>query len=176
MQQNIPNWFDYAPLYESFARRMPEDATFVEVGSWAGHSIIHFALAIKALSKPSRIVAIDTFRGSPEDVVQTAFAATCGGTFRSAFDENLRLAGVVDMIEVIEGDSADSAKLFTDGSVWGVFIDADHATEAVRRDFAAWQPKVAHGGILAGHDIDAPSVNAAIPQPYIIAGRCWVKQ
>ena len=176
MRNNIPNWFDYAPLYESFAREMPEGSTFVEIGSWAGHSIIHFALTIKAIAKPCRIVAIDTFRGSPEDVVQTAFAATCGGTFRSAFDENLRLAGVLDMIEVIEGDSGDSAKLFSDDSVWGVFIDADHATESVRRDFAAWQPKLSPGGVFAGHDIDAPSVAAAIPQPYVIAGRCWVKQ
>jgi hypothetical protein len=28
----------------------------------------------------------------------------------------------------------------------------------------------------SGHDIDAPSVNAASPQPYITAGRCEVKQ
>jgi cephalosporin hydroxylase len=176
MQQNIPNWFDYAPLYEAFARELPEGATFVEVGAWVGHSIIHFALTIKRLGKPCRIVAIDTFQGASDDSVQTAFAATCGGTFRSAFDENLRLAGVSDLIEVIEGDSADSAAAFVDGSVWGVFIDADHATEAVRRDFAAWQPKIAPGGVFAGHDIDAPSVAAAIPQPYVIAGRCWVKQ
>jgi hypothetical protein len=176
MQQNIPNWFDYAPLYESFARELPEGATFVEVGAWVGHSIAHFALTIKRLDKPCRIVAIDTFQGASDDCVQTAFAATFGGTFRSAFDENLRLAGVTNLIEVIEGDSAKSASAFVDGSVWGVFIDADHATEAVRRDFAAWQPKIAPGGVFAGHDIDASSVAAAIPQPYVIAGRCWVKQ
>jgi predicted O-methyltransferase YrrM len=176
MHSAIPNWFDYAPLYEAIARAIPERATFVEVGAWVGHSIAHFALTIQALGKPCRIVAIDTFQGAPDDAVQTGLAAQRGGTFRAAFDETLRLAGVTDLVEVIEGDSADSAKLFADDSVWGVFIDADHATESVRRDFAAWHLKIAPGGVFAGHDIDAPSVAAAIPQPYVIAGRCWVKQ
>jgi predicted O-methyltransferase YrrM len=176
MQNDIPCWFDYAPLYEAIARELPEGATFVEVGSWVGHSIAHFALTIKHLDKSCRIVAIDTFQGAPGDAVQTGLAAQGDGTFRAAFDETLRLAGVTDLVEVIEGDSADSAKLFADSSVWGVFIDADHATESVRRDFAAWQPKIAPGGVLTGHDIDAPSVAAAIPHPYVIAGRCWVKQ
>jgi predicted O-methyltransferase YrrM len=176
MQNDIPCWFDYGPLYEAIARELPEGATFVEVGSWVGHSIAHFALTIKALGKPCRIVAIDTFQGAPGDSVQTGLATQGGGTFRAAFDETLRLAGVTDLVEVIEGDSADSAKLFADSSVWGAFIDADHATESVRRDFAAWQPKIAPGGVFAGHDIDAPSVATAIPQPYVIAGRCWVKQ
>jgi predicted O-methyltransferase YrrM len=176
MQNDIPCWFDYAPLYEAIARELPEGATFVEVGSWIGHSIAHFAATIKRLGKPCRIVAIDTFQGAPGDAVQTGLATQGGGTFRAAFDETLRLAGVTDLVEVIEGDSAESAKLFGDSSVWGVFIDADHAAESVRRDFAAWQPKIAPGGVFAGHDIDAPSVAAAIPQPYVIAGRCWVKQ
>ena len=176
MQNDIPCWFDYAPLYEAIAREIPEGATFVEVGSWVGHSIAHFAATIKRLGKPCRIVAIDTFQGAPDDAVQTGLAAQGGGTFRAAFDETLRLAGVTDLVEVIEGDSAESANLFADSSVWGAFIDADHATESVRRDFAVWQPKIAPGGVFAGHDIDAPSVAAAIPQTYVSAGLCWVKQ
>jgi Methyltransferase domain len=33
-----------------------------------------------------------------------------------------------------------------------VYIDADHREAAVAADLAAWWPKVAPGGILAGHD------------------------
>ncbi len=176
MHKDIPNWFDYAPLYEAFAREMPAGATFVEVGAWVGHSITHFAQTIKALGKPCRIVAIDTFQGAPDDYIQQTYAARGGGSFRALFDETLRLAGVTNLVEVIEGDSADSAKLFADRSVWGVFIDADHSTEAVRRDLAAWQPKIAPGGVLAGHDIHADSVAAAIPQPYVTAAHCWIKR
>jgi len=176
MQNDIPCWFDYAPLYEAIAREIPEGATFVEVGAWVGHSISFLAQEIKRHGKQCRIVAVDTFQGEPGDALQESAAAAGGGTFRALFDATLAEAGVTDMVEVIEADSADSAKLFADSSVWGVFIDADHATESVRRDFAAWQPKIAPGGVFAGHDIDAPSVAAAIPQPYVIAGRCWVKQ
>ena len=54
-------------------------------------------------------------------------------------------------------------------------LDADHATESVRRDITAWLPKVAEGGVLAGHDIDASSVAAAVTMPHLVCGRCWVK-
>ncbi len=176
MQNDIPNWFDYTTLYESFARELPEGATFVEVGAWVGHSITHFAQTIKNLGKPCRIVTIDTFQGAPDEYIQRLYAERGGGSFRAIFDQTLREGGVTDLVEVIEGDSAESAKLFADGSVWGVFIDADHTTEAVRRDLAAWSPKIAPGGVLAGHDIHADSVAAAVPQPYVTASHCWIKR
>lgn len=175
MQKDIPNWFDYPALYADLAARIPDGATFVEVGAWVGHSISFFAQEIKRHGKQCRIVAVDTFRGEPGDALQENTAAAGGGTFRALFDATLSEAGVTDMVEVIEGDSADSAKHFADGSVWGVFIDADHATESVRWDISAWLPKVAEGGVLAGHDIDAPSVAAAVTMPHLVCGRCWVK-
>lgn len=175
MNNDIPNWFDYPQLYAQLAEQIPDGATFVEVGSWVGHSISFFAQRVKRHGKRCRIVAVDTFQGEPGDALQENIAAAQGGTFRSLFDATLAEAGVINMIEVIEGDSADSAKHFADGSVWGVFIDADHATQSVLRDIAAWLPKVSEDGVLAGHDIDAPSVAAAVTMPHIVCGRCWIK-
>jgi|ETNvirenome_6_85_1030632.scaffolds.fasta_scaffold109705_2 predicted O-methyltransferase YrrM len=45
-----------------------------------------------------------------------------------------------------------------------VFIDADHTTEGVLADIAAWRDKVRPGGMLCGHDTHFPSVAAAIDQ------------
>lgn len=175
MNNGIPNWFDYPDLYSQLAEQIPDGATFVEVGAWVGHSVSFFAQEIKRHGKQCRIVAVDTFQGEPGDSLQESTAAAGGGTFRALFDATLAEAGVTDMVEVIEGDSADSARNFADGSVWGVFIDADHATESVRRDIASWLPKVAEIGVLAGHDIDAPSVAAAVTMPHVVCGRCWVR-
>ena len=175
MNANIPNWFDYASLYAALAERIPEGSTFVEVGAWVGHSISFFAQEIKRHKKQCRIVAIDNFRGSADEAVQNNIANDAGGSFRALFDQTLRSDNVADMVEVIEGDSTESAILFPDKSVWGVFIDAAHDTDSVKRDIAAWTFKVEPNGVMAGHDIDAPSVAAAVTMPHAVCGRCWIK-
>jgi len=43
-----------------------------------------------------------------------------------------------------------------------VFIDADHSYNGCFGDIVAYKPKVRSGGILSGHDIDYPGVNAAV--------------
>lgn len=45
-----------------------------------------------------------------------------------------------------------------------VFVDADHSYEGIRRDFEAWRPLLAPGGIIAFHD------SAPVPgmPPYLI--------
>lgn len=48
--------------------------------------------------------------------------------------------------------SLDAAEQFRDGALDFCFIDAAHEYENVKRDLAAWYPKVRRGGILAGHD------------------------
>jgi len=175
MNANIPNWFDYAPLYSVLADRIPEGATFVEVGAWVGHSISFFAQEIKRHNKKCRIVTIDTFQGSPNEAVQNDIAKRQGGSFRALFDATLKADNVADMVEVIEGDSTESAILFPDKSVWGVFIDAAHDTESVKRDIAAWTFKIEQDGVMAGHDIDEPSVAAAVTMPHAVRDRCWIK-
>lgn len=48
--------------------------------------------------------------------------------------------------------SVEAAKLFTDGSLDVVFIDAAHVYEEVKRDIFSWVKKVRPGGYLSGHD------------------------
>lgn len=43
-----------------------------------------------------------------------------------------------------------------------VFVDACHATEAVKADIEAWLPKIRRGGLLCGHDAGKPTVRAAL--------------
>ena len=58
-------------------------------------------------------------------------------------------AGVV---VVHRGMSWDVAESFDDDSLDWVYIDADHSYESVRRDLAAYLPKVKAGGLITGDD------------------------
>lgn len=54
--------------------------------------------------------------------------------------------------------SVEAAKDVPDGSLDFVYIDAAHDYENVKKDIAAWTPKVRVGGIVAGDDFyDFPS-------------------
>lgn len=62
----------------------------------------------------------------------------------------------------IEALSTDGANSIRDASLDLVFIDADHSYEWVKKDIAAYKPKIKKGGWLTGHDIDFPGVNRAV--------------
>ncbi|MCI0537098.1 MAG: class I SAM-dependent methyltransferase [Verrucomicrobiales bacterium] len=53
---------------------------------------------------------------------------------------------------LVRSDSVIAAAAIPDESLDFVFIDAEHTYDAVRKDIAAWAPKVRPGGIVAGHD------------------------
>jgi len=58
--------------------------------------------------------------------------------------------------EILHAPSVEAAVRIADRSLDFVFIDAEHTYESVRLDLAAWLNKIAPGGILSGHDYDAP--------------------
>jgi len=57
-----------------------------------------------------------------------------------------------EQVSIIRGLSASVARLFADGSLDFVYLDANHSRDMVALDIAAWKPKVRTGGVLAGHD------------------------
>lgn len=55
-------------------------------------------------------------------------------------------------VELMRMFSVDAAGKFEDGELDFVFLDGNHAIEAVRDDIPAWWTKVKIGGIFSGHD------------------------
>lgn len=52
----------------------------------------------------------------------------------------------------IHSDSAKAGHDWSHEPVDMVFIDADHAEDAVRGDIEAWLPRIKHGGLMSLHD------------------------
>jgi predicted O-methyltransferase YrrM len=147
----IPNFFSFVGYYNEVAGDAPPGSTLVEVGVFCGASLIHLAKATR--EKGCRVVGVDWCRGSKEfeehgeDVGRywTETGKMAGELVRNLLQSGCDVPLVVDR-------SAAGAGYFADGSLWFVFLDADHSYESVKADIAAWWPKVAPGGRIAGHD------------------------
>lgn len=69
-------------------------------------------------------------------------------------------------VSLIRMESREASRLYKDETFDLVYIDANHAYEAVKEDVRLWMPKVKKGGILAGHDIEMKSVFNALKDTF----------
>lgn len=162
---SIPGFFNYIEFYEAMAWRLKDGETAVEIGTWMGRSIVFLAQSLKRMGKHNvKLAVVDTFKGNSNQKEHDATVKLAGGNLRKAFEANLGRCGVRDMVQIIEGDSAESADLFADKSLAFCFIDAAHDYNSARKDVLAWRGKMADGGILAGHDYDWHEVKKAVDE------------
>ncbi len=167
-------------LYE-LARGLPDERPLaVEIGSWQGKSSVCIGRGLLGKREP-RLVCIDPFDAAGDDASAGEYHARqdrLGGPLRSAFEQNLRDAAVRDLVDVRAGLSQDFAAGFTK-PIDLLFLDGNHAYDAVRRDFLDWAGKVAPGGVLVLHDVvhtvhDGPRRvvdELVLPDPRWVNGR-----
>ncbi len=129
----------------------------VEIGSYCGKSTIFLAAAAAATG--GTIVTVDHHRGSeehqpgweyhdPDLVDQHVGRLDTLGTFRRTIAD----AGLEDTVVAIVGRSSDVAA-FWRTPLRFLFIDGGHTEAAALTDYEGWAPWVAHGGVLAIHDV-----------------------
>jgi predicted O-methyltransferase YrrM len=178
----IDGWCDYRDFYAAVAKALPDNARIAEVGSWMGQSVIWLCQRLQDIGKRVEVHCVDTWRGEQNQPLHSVVVDAHGGTIIERFKENIRAAGVDDMITLHVGDSAERAVDFEDGTLDFVFIDAAHDYDSVVKDMAAWYPKIKPGGIWAGHDYPHHEVEQAVHEHadahgYEVAqvGRCWIK-
>lgn len=63
---------------------------------------------------------------------------------------------------LLKASTHEAHRLFGDGALDFIFIDANHSQEAVAKDLELWTPKVRRGGWIIGHDLSLPGVGAAL--------------
>jgi len=172
------NMFTYPELYREFVNALPDNSTFVEVGSWKGRSISFFVVEVINSGKHIDCFSVDTWKGSAEHQQETN---VMNDTLYDLFLSNTK--PIQDHFTPIRKPSVEASKDFEDESIEIVFIDADHEYEPVKADIAAWLPKVRKGGLIAGHDYLLPSTKKAVDEAFgnsVIfrnaMENCWIVQ
>jgi Methyltransferase domain len=166
------NWFNYENVYKTLVNNSRPDGSIVEVGAWKGRSSAFLVVEAKNKSKDLQVHIIDTWLGSQEHTQEMKI-----GLYEKFVSNMAPLGGLYSAHRMT---SLEGSGLFKDGSLDGVFLDADHTYEAVKADILAWLPKLRSGGILAGHDYIStfPGVIRAVNEiiPTISTyGQCWLK-
>lgn len=164
------DWFTYPNLYKFVVDRYPSGSKFVEVGSWKGRSSSYMCVEIARSNKNINFFCVDTWQGSKEHGVID------GDQLYKQFLTNMK--PLLHLFSALRLPSVEAAELFQDNSLDFVFVDASHEYEHVKQDIASWLPKIAAGGLLAGHDYDDnwPGVKAAVQESFenfVTNEGCW---
>lgn len=144
--QDVGGWLtnEEAITLYSLAKNCTGEGVIVEVGSWMGKSTICLGKGSLAGCR-AKVYTIDPHTGAGgiygEDI----------WTF-DTFKENIRAAGVSDIVVPLVSTSEEASKGFSE-LVELIFIDGGHDYKSVKQDFELWYPKVIDGGVMAFHDV-----------------------
>lgn len=153
--QNIRGWIRSIPnLYNQQIEKATNGAHFVEVGSFIGKSTVYMAVEIINSGKDIRFDTVDSFV-APYMGEENPY---------QKFKENIE--PVKHVVNSYKMTSTEASKMYEDGSLDFVYIDADHSYESVKEDIAHWLPKVKSGGTIAGHDYNNPDVYKAVNESF----------
>jgi predicted O-methyltransferase YrrM len=138
--RDIAGWLspDQGHLLWDAARRLPEGATVLEIGSHQGRSTVVLATAV---SGRGRVVAVDPF------VEGRLFG---GRPTRDRFEENLARSGVRETVELVTEYSTRLRPRWSE-PIDLLYIDGKHDYWTVRDDLR-WAEWVPEGGEVLVHD------------------------
>jgi predicted O-methyltransferase YrrM len=143
----------------------------LEIGSYCGKSGVYLGAA--AAEAGTVLFTIDHHRGSEENQEgwehhdqRLVDQATGRMDTLPCFRRTIEDAGLEDTVIAIVGHSAAVAPHWNT-PLGLVFIDGGHGSDPAHRDYEAWSPKVAPGGLLAIHDVFPDPADGGRP-PYEI--------
>src|SRR5437773_4160026 len=136
---DIEGWFHWRLAQEEAVKWFPEGSRFVEVGTYLGRSLCSLGEVVERSGKSFNVIGIDTCRGSgPEGSSHkdrhAAAVAEGRGTFAGALHKNVLDCGFGDTISLIIADSVTASRMFCDGSIEWVHLDASHDYANVKAD------------------------------------------
>lgn len=157
------------------AKEGPGRGAIVEIGSLFGLSTCWLAAGTRAAGR-EKVLAVDHFQGSSEhqkDGSHPLAALAQSGTALPLFVANMQKHGLRDWVEIRVGSSVEVGSAWQ-GPIRLLFLDGDHAYEAVRADFVTWSKHVVPGGLVAFHDVGTyPGVTQLYQE--ILASKLWAE-
>lgn len=164
---DIPGWFDFPDLYDEAIARAKDGDVLVEVGCWLGKSSAYLHQRAKESGKDITLMFVDKWTGEGVEASHRQAIADFNGSFLPQWFKNMDACGAdffgtYPRIVVSPRSSLAAASLAIDASLAFVFIDAAHDYASVLADLAAWLPKLAPHGHIAGHDYGHPDVARAV--------------
>jgi len=126
----------------------------VEIGVKSGANALAMALALK----PKKLYAVDPWDNYVEPVSSEIIGEW------HYLQTLKKLQRVKDAVEIVRMRSEDAVKKFRNSGLDFIYIDGQHTFEAVSKDLTMWWPKIRKGGVISGHDVSLPQVQAAVVQ------------
>ncbi len=137
-------WAGHIPfLFVLFGLLRPRK--YVELGVFAGASLIAACTAARSFCVSPTLHGIDTWAGDPHagNYDGEALFNELNGYLSSRFPE----------AELIRASFLEARRKFPDGSIDILNIDGYHSYEAVKEDFTTWFSAVSPQGVILFHDI-----------------------
>lgn len=145
-------WPKEGGLLARLASEVPRGRVIVELGSFKGKSACYLARGSKA-GNSVPVFCVDVWEASDQEFARhfRDAAMFADETIFETWQRQVAQARVKSLITPIKGHSGHTAEDWT-RPVGLLFVDADHAYEACRRDTLAWAPHLAPGAWVAWHD------------------------
>ncbi|MEA2443323.1 MAG: hypothetical protein QOJ12_615, partial [Thermoleophilales bacterium] len=148
--REIEGWLTDAQAERLFlaGRRVGQDGTIVEIGSYRGRSTITLA---SAAQEGVEVVAIDPHAGNDRGPQEIEGYDQEAEEDNRAFHANLARAGVADRVRHVRKPSQEAFDA-VGGDVDLLYVDGAHRLEPASQDIGGWGARVRPGGALLIHD------------------------
>lgn len=137
----------------AFAAWLPRRAVCCEVGVWRGD----FAAVLLDSADPVRLWLVDPWSAQPREQYDDPMNGDQAHWDAVFAGVALRFEGE-PRVRIMRDYSVLAATRFVDASLDWIYLDANHAYEAIREDLRAWWPKIKPDGLLCGHDYIEPEL------------------
>jgi hypothetical protein len=139
--------------------KLPKNLNVVELGVFKGE----FAEELYNRMAPKQLMLVDIWEGSYGSGDKDGQNHITIDNMETVYNGLVQKYNIVENVKVIRSTSTKFLESQEDNSLDMVYVDADHAYEAVFNDLRLSLTKIKVGGILAGHDyIQGTQIAAAV--------------
>lgn len=155
LSRGIPGWMrgNEAVALARTCYELQENSIVVEIGSFLGCSTVLLGGARK-LRNSGKVHTIDPFDASGDAFsvpVYRGIAGSLRGSLRNRFEENIRLAGLTEWVEVHQGLDIEIARDWNT-PIDLLLMDGDQSVRGAEETYRCWSGHLKLGGVLAVHN------------------------